>query len=139
MSLELEEREFFRFYDLAMNKRLEILEYLKHYLEKYSEIVFVIVFGSFTQNTSFRDIDLALYLSKRVDYLEYKLYLDKTLSDLIKYPIDTHILNNAPPWFVKIVCLAGKVLFTRALDIPIKVCKMAIENEEGIVIKTGKL
>ncbi len=98
---KIEEMERFRFYSLCENKKKDVIKMIIDVISKRQELVLAIVFGSFVRDELFRDIDLAVYVSKSVDPLKYKIEMDRTLSDLIGYPFDTHVLNYAPPLFIR--------------------------------------
>ena len=139
MPLELEEREYFRFYDLPPGRRREVLDRVREALRGSGEVLLAIVFGSFMEHRPFRDIDLAVYVRGVGDYLDYKFALERDLSATIGYPVDVHLLNNAPPWLTLVACLEGELLYARKRDIHARLCKKALEEVEGIRIKNRVL
>ena len=110
MSLELETREKFKFYEVKPEKKKKIINKLKKILEERREILLAVIYGSFLQNYPFRDIDIALYVNQEEDLLNYKFTLEKELSEKIGYPVDVRILNNAPAWFTLEVFENGEIL-----------------------------
>lgn len=110
MSLELEAKERFRFYNLNPEAKEKVLEALKKKLSELGDVTLAVVYGSFIKNYPFRDIDISVYIVGKCDYLDKKLELDTMLSELVNYPVDVRILNEAPPWFTKKVLEEGRVL-----------------------------
>jgi len=108
MSLELEERDRFRFFRLSPREKEELVEKLRGELGKHGEVMLAVVFGSFLKDYPFRDIDIAVYIVGVEDSLNYKLRLEEELEEVIGYPIDVVVLNEAPPWFVKKVLNEGR-------------------------------
>ncbi len=138
MSLDLErieERERFRFYSLNRSEKRKVVKKIIDVISERSEIVLAIIYGSFIRDYPFRDIDLAVYVSNRVDPLKYKIELDRVLSDSIGYPFDTHVLNYAPPWFTKEVIENGQVILEKKPLLDIILYKRAIEENESIEFK----
>jgi len=113
VSLELELREKFRFYEISQQEKKIILCKLKEVLKSRSEILVAVLYGSFLRKYPFRDIDLALYVKPQEDLLKYKFMLEKELSEEIGFPVDVKILNYAPAWFILEVFESGKVLLNR--------------------------
>jgi len=134
LSLELEERERFRFYRLSPEEKILILNKLRDVLSKRSEIVLAIVFGSFLKDYPFRDIDIAIYTTGNPDPLDLKLELEEELEKVLNYPVDIAILNEAPPWFVKKVLKEGTLLFTKQPTLPEKLFLKALDEEKLIEI-----
>ena len=80
-----------------MNKK-EITEKIKRFLENRKEIIFAYIFGSFVENESFNDIDLAIYIDKAYDLsknLFYEVELSNQLEKLIKKSTDIIVLNHS--------------------------------------------
>jgi len=132
MSLELEERERFRFYSLNPQEREEILERLREELCNRDEVKLAVVFGSFLKGYPFRDIDVAVYVTGNIDPLDYKLRLEEELERKIGYPIDVTILNEAPPWFARKVLKEGRTLFTKQPLLLERLYLKAIDEERYI-------
>lgn len=126
MSLKVKE---FSFYKLSPEEKVKVLEKLRKLMEQHEEVLLVVVYGSFLKNYPFRDIDVAVYVVGEVDPLDYKLKLDSELSDEIGYPVDSKVLNEAPPWFVRKVLHEGKVLLEK---VPLIVEKLYLKAlDEG--------
>lgn len=91
-----------RFFRLSERQKNRLLSKIKKILSEDPNIIFAYVFGSFVEKEleSFRDIDIALYLTDRFPrekFLDYSLELAVELESKVeKYPIDIVVLNDAP-------------------------------------------
>jgi len=130
MSLELEERERFRFFRLSPREKEELIEKLRDELSKRGEVVLAVVFGSFLKDYPFRDVDVAIYAVPLEDSLDYKLRLEEELEEVIGYPIDVAMLNDAPSWFVKKVLEEGRPIVMKQPLLLEKLYLKAIDEEQ---------
>ncbi len=128
MPLDLERRERFRFYHLNSDEREKLIHLIKNFLDKRSEIILSIIYGSILHSSYFRDIDIAIYISDKVDYLNYKFELERAISDEIGYPVDVKVLNYAPPWFIKRVIEKGRVVIEKKPLFLVKLYKKALDE-----------
>ncbi|GBC69716.1 hypothetical protein HRbin01_01419 [archaeon HR01] len=110
MFWEAEESNRFRLRKLETSERESILSRIKQVLEKDEDIVLAVVHGSFISEERFRDIDVAIYVGKGVDYLSKKFSLEKKLEKETGMPVDVNVLNNAPAWFMNRALGKGKLL-----------------------------
>ena len=132
MPLEIEIRERFRFYELSSSDKRKVIEKLKKALEKHEEILLAVIYGSFLKDVPFRDVDVAVYVKQKVDPLNYKFELDDELSEALKYPVDTKILNEAPAWFTLKVLEEGEILVERVLGLVEKLYMKALDEKNFI-------
>jgi predicted nucleotidyltransferase len=109
----------FMTYKIAPEKKEEIISAIKDRLEKYNEIIFAYIFGSFVDNETpfFRDIDIGVYINKDVisekKFIDYAIKLSLELESLFKkYPVDVVIMNNAPLSLLSKIT-QGELLFVR--------------------------
>jgi predicted nucleotidyltransferase len=93
----------FTTYKIASEEKEKIISAIKDGLEKYNEIIFAYIFGSFIDNESpfFRDIDIGVYVNEDVisqkKFIDYVMSLSLELESLFKrYPVDVVVMNNAP-------------------------------------------
>ena len=135
MPLEIEIRERFRFYELSSSDKKKVIEKLKKALEKHEEILLAAIYGSFLKDVPFRDIDVAVYVKQKVDPLNYKFELDDELSETLKYPVDTKILNEAPAWFTLKVLEEGEILVERVLGLVEKLYMKALDEKNLIELR----
>jgi len=87
----------------------------KRRLNEHSEIMFAYLHGSFINQETFRDIDVAVYLKELPDSLvKYEIYLESELMGaLSRFIVDVKILNNAPLSFRYNVVKNGVILLCR--------------------------
>lgn len=93
------------------NIKLDIREILR----TKKEIGFAFLHGSFLEERSFHDIDVAVFISKYgmpEDLFEYELSLLSILEGRIRLPMDVKILNHAPLAF-RYEVTRGEVIFSR--------------------------
>ena len=91
-----------------------IIEIVKQELQKYEEISFAYLHGSFAEKDTFNDIDIAVYLSKLPgSQLEYELELETKLIQVLGRIADVRILNKAPLSFRYHVIKQGVPLLIR--------------------------
>jgi len=72
---------------------------IRQYLQNNESIKFAYLFGSYANSMEgpLSDIDLAVYVDKRLDFFSIRLRLLDELSRLLKdHPFDLIILNTAP-------------------------------------------
>lgn len=95
---------------MSYNKQ-RIIKKIVSYIKNRKEIICVYIFGSFLSSNDFSDIDLGLLLRKDSDdVLFYEIALENQLEDLIGFPFDVRVLNNAPIPFIYNVLSKGKVV-----------------------------
>ena len=93
---------------------MDIIRKCKNILIEYENITFAYIFGSYAQGKVRvdSDIDIAIYLEKRIDietYLEIKMHLLETC----KREIDLIILNDATPLLKYEIYKNNILLFSR--------------------------
>ncbi|MEW6570595.1 MAG: nucleotidyltransferase domain-containing protein [Nitrospirota bacterium] len=116
------EMNSFKTYSLMANEKQKIKHLIKAELEKYDEIAFTYIYGSFVDSemSFFRDIDIGIYLKdyKDADCLKYEIELSIELEKCLqyKYPVDLRVINKSNILFVHNV-IQGELLFTRDEDL----------------------
>jgi predicted nucleotidyltransferase len=97
---------------LSERDRAIIIEELKAFLHTHEEILFAILYGSLVDSVAserYGDIDLALYMKpEQLNVLEYVLeskieaevYRVLSVRGLNFPPVEIHIINNAPSYFL---------------------------------------
>lgn len=98
-------------------KRQEIIGKIKEILLKKEGVVFAFVFGSFLDSSSFRDIDVGIYIKNitQEEVFDYELKMSKEIADECSLSFDVFdvkILNFAPKSFLNNVFKKGKLLFS---------------------------
>jgi predicted nucleotidyltransferase len=102
-------------HSLTHSQKQRIIERISTYLAAYKKDVYTAyLFGSFIKDDSFSDIDLGI-LNRIVleKPLNFEIGLENQLEDIIIYPVDVRILNNAPISFCQDVIRHGSVILDR--------------------------
>lgn len=100
-----------KIYCIEESARDEIQRVITDSLKEKEEIIFAYLHGSFLEG-QFRDIDIAIYLA-RVEQVFYALSLESELEEIVRFPVDIRILNQAPPSFRFRVIGQGVILFDK--------------------------
>lgn len=78
----------------------EIKETLVAHLQGRPEICFAILYGSAAEGGPFRDLDIALWVDRRLvpesHDLDYAFDLADELERVVPYPVDVRVINDAP-------------------------------------------
>lgn len=94
-----------------------ILEDIASALERHGEIILAYVFGSFIHGDTFSDIDIGVLTGEDIDFcLDFELNLEIEIEDIVKYPMDIRVINNAPLSFCQNVIRHGRVILERDAD-----------------------
>lgn len=105
-----------RQFSLELHEREGVIQPIVAQLAQHPEIFAIVLYGSFLNNETFRDIDLALLVDEHKlspeSFLEYELDLLEELAHLSKFPLDIRIVNRAPVLF-RYAVTKGRVLFCR--------------------------
>jgi predicted nucleotidyltransferase len=100
-----------KYYIIAGQAKEEIIVQIERFLVKLPGLSFAYVHGSFVREDKFRDIDIAIYLkSNSSAALQAELELETELYNIVQYPVDVRMLNNAPLSFRYNVIKYGKHL-----------------------------
>jgi predicted nucleotidyltransferase len=92
----------------------DILERIASVLKSHQEIILAYVFGSFNDSNAFSDIDIAVLTAENMHTcLNYELDLEIELEDIVNYPTDVRVINNAPLSFCHNVIRHGRVILDR--------------------------
>ena len=94
-----------------------ILEDIASSLKRHDEIVLAYVFGSFIHCDTFSDIDIAVLTDEDIDScLDFEFNLEIEIEDIVNYPMDVRVINNAPLSFCHNVIRHGRVILERDAD-----------------------
>ncbi len=94
-----------------------ILEDIASALERHGEIILAYVFGSFIHCDTFYDIDIGVLTGEDIDScLDFELNLEIEIEDIVNYPMDIRVINNAPLSFCQNVIRHGRVILERDAD-----------------------
>jgi len=100
---------------LASAEKARIIEKIRDALAPHMEVNFALLHGSFLTDRPFRDIDLAVYVIPAFEGLrrgQYEIDLSTDLAELVRFPVDVRVLNDAPLAF-RYHALTGTVLLIR--------------------------
>ncbi|TEB05679.1 hypothetical protein Psch_02720 [Pelotomaculum schinkii] len=106
-------------YNINNYEKEKILEAIKYVLTSIPEIIFAYVHGSFVEQQSFRDIDVAVYLKEEnlnELVINYEIELEIKLEEKLNYPVDVRVLNFAPLSFQYHTIKSGVLLFEKDED-----------------------
>ncbi|MEQ9714074.1 MAG: type VII toxin-antitoxin system MntA family adenylyltransferase antitoxin [Candidatus Asgardarchaeia archaeon] len=105
--------EKIKYYTLSQEERIKIEKKIKDILSHDENIIFAFIHGSFISGNPFRDIDIAVFLKDEKDAFSYVTRYSAKIEIEIKYPIDLHVLNEAPLTFQYHAITKGKLLLSR--------------------------
>ena len=100
--------ERFRYYRVSKEERETIIAKIKKILEE-ENVLLAILFGSFVELNSFRDIDVAVYV-RDSDDLDFIFKLASRLEEELGYPVDVVPLNIIPPKFRHYILTKGVII-----------------------------
>jgi len=101
----------YRYFRLSEHEKEKILEIIREVLEQEDKVLLAIVFGSFVELESFRDIDIAVYsLDSSLDYI---VSLSIKLELKLDIPIDIVPLTEIDTYFRYYVLTRGKVILEK--------------------------
>lgn len=91
-----------------------ILEDIASALKRHEGIVLAYVFGSFIHCETFSDIDIGVLTDENIESrLDFELNLEIEIEDIVNYPMDVRVINNAPLSFCQNVIRHGRVILER--------------------------
>ncbi len=109
------------FLSMKDGEKEKLVRRIKDVLSSYKEISFAYIFGSFNDSSTFRDIDIGIYLYniKREEVFDFEFRVSEKISEAIGIDIeyiDVRVLNFAPYPFLNSIFKDGKLLFARDMD-----------------------
>jgi predicted nucleotidyltransferase len=105
-----------------------IIQKISDSLKDRSNIIFAYIFGSFSAQESFHDVDVGIFISNNgLNVLKTELEMEHELEKLIHMPVDVRILNRAPVSFIYQVIKGGITIVDKNEDLRAEF--------EGITIK----
>ena len=87
---------------------------IKEGLSKKEAVIFAYLHGSCAEGGSFRDIDVATFVSEHCREIEIESDLSYELTEKTSYPVEVKVINKAPVAFQMAVLRKGIVLFSRS-------------------------
>jgi predicted nucleotidyltransferase len=100
---------------LEKSQRAALIDQISSYLHhKCEQIIICYLFGSFINEESFVDIDVAVVTRKTPDMLlAFEIDLESRLEKIARHPVDVRNINQAPLSFCQNVIRRGKVILDR--------------------------
>ncbi|MCX8103809.1 MAG: nucleotidyltransferase domain-containing protein [Candidatus Bipolaricaulota bacterium] len=115
-----------RRFSLDSHKRQGVVQPIVAQLAQRPEILAIVLYGSFLNKETFRDIDLALLVDEQKlspeRFLDYELELLEELARLSQFPLDIRIVNRAPVLF-RYAVTQGQLLFYRDGRLWVEFCE----------------
>jgi len=102
--------------------RIEIQDSIKQLLARKNEIVFAYLFGSFVEEVTYNDIDVAIYIDPKkykkilASKIAYDIKLALEIEKETKNTVDLIIINNAPDHLIYSIS-AGLLIVNRHDDL----------------------
>lgn len=101
-------------HSLTHTVKEDIIKDITSILKRHDEIVVGYVFGSFISSAAFSDIDIGVLLDQNLNtYLSYEFDLEIEVEDVVNYPTDVRVLNNAPLSFCQNVIRHGRIVLEK--------------------------
>ncbi len=136
----LEDKKKFTYHKASIEEKKKITTIIKQALSKRKEILVAVIFGSFTNSNTFRDIDIAVFTGYTIPYNkveEYQETLAKELEKQLKIPVDITVIDYAPPW-IKAKTLKGTTIIEKQQALTTRLRFKAIQEIKDIKTKTTK-
>lgn len=111
----------FKYYETSPEEKTKLIGLLSEKLKLIDDIVFAYVHGSFLERSIFRDVDVAIWIKSLEKAFDYTVNLSARLEVELGYPIDVHVLNEAPLPFKYHVFTRGKLLFSKDEELRTKI------------------
>lgn len=116
-------------YKLNQQEKANIENGIKSILEGNGEILFAYIYGSFACQSTFRDIDVALFIEEieKEKITDYIIMTSIELEKVVGFPIDVRCLNHAPIDFQYNV-VSGKVLLSRSEEVRVSFVERVVSR-----------
>lgn len=100
---------------LTKKRKQKIIDLVTNSLAAEPDVIFAYVFGSFINEESFRDIDIAVYVDDADTNppLNKELFLERMLDAVVNMPIDVRVINRAPLAFAYNAMRLGRLILNR--------------------------
>jgi len=76
----------------------EVIKKIENFIKSHEKIIFAYIFGSFIEDETFNDVDIAIYVNENsisAKEIFYEIELSNQLEEIIKIPVDVIMLNRA--------------------------------------------
>ncbi|HBA27076.1 MAG TPA: nucleotidyltransferase domain-containing protein [Nitrospinae bacterium] len=106
------EKRFYSLHKVDNETKEALVKQISRILSGIDYLVFAYIHGSFTEGGSFRDIDVAVYLTGPVKELDLESDISFALTEKTGYPVEIRIINNATVAFQMEVLRKGRLLLS---------------------------
>ena len=100
-----------KYYSLSAEEKRKVIGLIREILSKEEQVLLAIIFGSFIELSSFRDMDIAVYSLNTT--LNYLTELAVKIEEKLKIPVDVVPINNLPSKFKHYVLIKGLVILEK--------------------------
>jgi len=100
-----------RYFKLDRWRKGKVITIISDYLKDVDDVILAIIFGSFIELESFRDIDIAIY-TPNVD-IDKIIWYSAELELTLNIPVDIIHLNTIPTTFKYYVLTKGLVIYEK--------------------------
>ncbi|MEM2795373.1 MAG: nucleotidyltransferase domain-containing protein [Thermofilaceae archaeon] len=104
--------EHYRYYRLDPKEKEAVKKAVRKVLEE-GDVELAIIFGSFVELESFRDVDVAVYAGSRELDLDAVIKLSVELEERLRIPVDVVPLDAISPSFRHYILARGKVVLEK--------------------------
>lgn len=126
----------FKCHELSDERKLELLGRVRMRLEAVGEVLFAYVHGSFIERSSFRDLDVAVWIRNPEEAFHYTVDFSAELGVEVGVPVDVQVLNEAPLPFRHYIFTRGKLLFCRDEDLRLRLADEVLRQYADLKLLT---
>jgi predicted nucleotidyltransferase len=125
----------FRYYKLSAEEKARLLDFLRKRLEGIDDIIFAYMDGGFLERSFFRDVDVAVWMSDVEKAFYYTVDFSAKLEVEAGFPVDLHVLNEAPLPFKNHVFTTGMLLFSKDEELRHRIVDQTIKEYIDLKLK----
>jgi len=116
-------------YQLSVEEKEQIMQRLAVLMKNQEQVIFAYIYGSFTEDIPFHDIDVGVYVKdiKKEEASSYALELSQTLYATLKIQADVRVVNFAPVSFLYYV-IRGRLILERDENIRVQIVEDTIRR-----------
>jgi len=100
-----------KYYSLSAKEKRKVIDLIKKILSKEEQVLLAVIFGSFIELNSFRDIDIAIYSLNTT--LNYLTELAVKIEEKLEIPVDVVPINDLPSKFKQYILVKGLVILEK--------------------------
>ena len=112
---------------LSPEERAEVVRKVRELVDREG-VLLALLYGSFVEGDSFRDVDVAVYLAPTANDLLTPLLIEEDIRASVGLPADVRVVNNAPPSVLKHILSRSIVLVERVPLLREKLLARAIDG-----------